>query len=521
MALSKNNPTTQKSWKSLEKIYQQENDLKILDYIKNEPNRVEKFSVSLNNFYVDFSKNRISEKALDHLIDLCNETDLKKNINRYFDGEKINETEKRPVLHTALRSNKNKSTIINEEVQNNLEKIEIISNEINSGKRLGYSGKKIENIVNIGIGGSHLGPEMVTEALSHYNLGIKPYFISNIDADYTDGLLKRINPETTIFIIVSKTFNTIETVKNAKKVKSWFIENFCEEAIPNHFIAISNNIEGPKEFGVYSENILAIPEWVGGRFSLWGSVGLIISICIGYKNFESFLGGAREMDEHFRESPFQKNIPVILALISIWYNNFFKCETEAVLPYNQSLRKLPDYLQQANMESNGKSIDRDGNKIKYETGSIIWGSTGTNAQHAFFQLMHQGTKLIPIDFIAFVEPLNEDYEQHKILNSNFLAQINALLVGSKKSGNDIHKNIEGNKPSNSILINKLTPHNLGSLIAMYESKIFAIGSILNIYSFDQWGVELGKSTARDILEGKEDYLDISTKNIANKLTNRK
>ena len=521
MALSKNNPTTQKSWKSLEKIYQQENDLKILDYIKNEPNRVENFSVSLNNFYVDFSKNRISEKALDHLIDLCNETDLKKNINRYFDGEKINETEKRPVLHTALRSNKNKSTIINEEVQNNLEKIEIISNEINSGKRLGYSGKKIENIVNIGIGGSHLGPEMVTEALSHYNLGIKPYFISNIDADYTDGLLKRINPETTIFIIVSKTFNTIETVKNAKKVKSWFIENFCEEAIPNHFIAISNNIEGPKEFGVYSENILAIPEWVGGRFSLWGSVGLIISICIGYKNFESFLGGAREMDEHFRESPFQKNIPVILALISIWYNNFFKCETEAVLPYNQSLRKLPDYLQQANMESNGKSIDRDGNKIKYETGSIIWGSTGTNAQHAFFQLMHQGTKLIPIDFIAFVEPLNEDYEQHKILNSNFLAQINALLVGSKKSGNDIHKNIEGNKPSNSILINKLTPHNLGSLIAMYESKIFAIGSILNIYSFDQWGVELGKSTARDILEGKEDYLDISTKNIANKLTNRK
>ena len=521
MALSKNNPTIQKSWKSLEKIYEQENDLNFVDYLKNEANRVERFSISLNNIYLDFSKNRISEKALNYLIDLCNETDLKKNINKYFDGEEINETEKRAVLHTALRSNKNKATRINKEVQNNLKKIEIISNEINNGKRLGYSGKKIENIVNIGIGGSHLGPEMVTEALSQYNLGIKPYFISNIDADYTDDLLKRINPESTIFIIVSKTFNTIETLENAKKIKSWFIENICEEAIANHFIAISNNIEGPIDFGIYSKNILSIPEWVGGRFSLWGSVGLIISICIGYKNFEKFLSGAREMDEHFRESPFKKNIPVILALISIWYNNFFKSETEAVLPYNQFLSKLPDYLQQASMESNGKSIDRDGNKINYETGSIIWGSTGTNAQHAFFQLMHQGTKLIPADFIAFVEPLNDDYEQHKILNANFLAQINALLVGSNKTGNDIHKNIEGNKPSNSILINKLTPHNLGSLIAMYESKIFAIGSILNIYSFDQWGVELGKSIAKGILEGKEDYLDTSTKDIAKRLNNRK
>ena len=519
MALSKNNPTIQKSWKSLEKIYEQENDLKIVDYLKNEPNRVERFSISLNNIYLDFSKNRISEKALNYLIDLCNETDLKKNINAYFDGEEINETEKRAVLHTALRSNK--ATKINEEVQNNLKKIEIISNEINNGKRLGYSGKKIENIVNIGIGGSHLGPEMVTEALSQYNLGIKPYFISNIDADYTDDLLKRINPESTIFIIVSKTFNTIETLENAKKIKSWFIENMCEEAIANHFIAISNNIEGPKDFGIYSKNILSIPEWVGGRFSLWGSVGLIISICIGYKNFENFLHGAREMDIHFRESPFQKNIPVILALISIWYNNFFKCETEAIIPYSQYLSKLPSYLQQSCMESNGKSIDREGNKINYETGSIIWGSTGTNAQHAFFQLMHQGTKLIPADFIVFVEPLSEDLKQHKVLNSNFLAQTNALLTGSKKSGKEIHKNIDGNKPSNSILINKLTPHNLGSLIAMYESKIFTIGSILNIYSFDQWGVELGKSIAQDIIEGKEDRLDKSTRKIANKISNKK
>ena len=521
MALSKKNPTVQKSWINLKKIYERNNDLKILDYFKNEPNRVEKFSVSSDNFYVDFSKNRISEEAFNSLIDLCNETDLKKNINAYFDGATINETEKRPVLHTALRAYKNKSTKITKEVQEALNRIEIISNEINNGKRLGYSGKKIKNVVNIGIGGSHLGPEMVTEALNHYNIGIKPYFISNIDPDYTDNLLKDLNPENTIFIIVSKTFNTIETLENANKVRRWFIEKLGEDAIPYHFLAISNNVKSPKEFGINSNNILSIPEWVGGRFSLWGSVGLIIAICLGYKNFENFLHGAREMDIHFRESPFQKNIPVILALISIWYNNFFKCETEAIIPYSQYLSKLPSYLQQSCMESNGKSIDREGNKINYETGSIIWGSTGTNAQHAFFQLMHQGTKLIPADFIVFVEPLSEDFKQHKVLNSNFLAQTNALLAGSKKSGKEIHKNIDGNKPSNSILINKLTPHNLGSLIAMYESKIFTIGSILNIYSFDQWGVELGKSIAQDIIEGKEDRLDKSTRKIANKISNKK
>ena len=517
MALSKKNPKSQKSWQRLEEVYNKENNLHINHYFKSENNRLEKFTASLNDLHIDFSKNRISKKAFDLLIELCNETDLKENIVKYFNGSYINETEKRSVLHTALRSKNSNSTKISDEVKNTLSKIKTISDEINDGVRLGYSGKKIENVVNIGIGGSHLGPEMVTEALSFYSQGIKPYFISNIDPDYTENLLKSLDPDKTIFIIVSKTFKTIETLENAKKVRKWFINNVNEESIKNHFIAVSNNIEDPKEFGIDSKNILSIPEWVGGRFSLWGSVGLIISICIGSKNFDDFLRGAREMDLHFKETPFEKNIPVVLALISIWYNNFFKCETEVILPYNQFLCKLPDYLQQASMESNGKSIDREGKKVDYETGTIIWGSTGTNAQHAFFQLMHQGTKLIPADFIAFKEPLYDDVEQHKILTSNFLAQTNALLVGNIKSDNEIQKNIDGNKPSNTILINRLTPYNLGSLIAMYESKIFAIGSILNIYSFDQWGVELGKSIAKQILENGKSNLDESSSQIYDKL----
>ena len=517
MALSKKNPTSQKSWSSLEKLYNQENNIHINDYFKSENDRLEKFTISFNDLYVDFSKNRISKKAFDLLIELCKETDLKENINKYFNGSSINETENRSVLHTALRSKNNDSTEISEEVKNTLSKMKTISDEINNGARLGHSGKKIENVVNIGIGGSHLGPEMVTEALSFYAQSIKPYFISNIDPDYTENLLKSLDPDTTIFIIVSKTFTTIETLENAKKVKKWFVKNVNEESMKNHFIAVSNNTEDPKEFGIESNNILPIPEWVGGRFSLWGSVGLIISICVGSKNFDNFLNGAREMDLHFKETPFEKNIPVVLALLSIWYNNFFKCETEAILPYNQFLGKLPDYLQQASMESNGKSIDREGNKVDYQTGTIIWGSTGTNAQHAFFQLMHQGTKLIPSDFIAFKKPLSGDTEQHKILTSNFLAQTNALLVGNKKSGNEIQKNIDGNKPSNTILINKLTPHRLGSLIAMYESKIFVIGSILNIYSFDQWGVELGKSIAKQILKDGKSNLDKSSSKVYDNL----
>lgn len=509
MALSKKNPTKLTSWLSLENQFKLECDSHISSFL-DEKNRLENFTISWEDFYFDFSKNRLSSTTLQQLIDLCNQTDLKNNIEEYFNGSKINETEKRSVLHTALRSSEIKDPELKKEVNDTLEKISSISDKINSGKKTGYTGKKITDVVNIGIGGSHLGPEMVTEALSYYCLGINPHFVSNIDPDFTSKLLEKLNPETTLFIIVSKTFTTIETLENAKKIRKWFIENANVEYIKDHFIAISNNTEAPKEFGILPDNVLSIPEWVGGRFSLWGSVGLIISIIIGSKNFKDFLKGAESMDLHFRNSPFERNIPIILAVVSIWYNNFFKCETEAVLPYNQFLGKLPDYLQQASMESNGKSIDRGGNKINYETGSIIWGSTGTNAQHAFFQLMHQGTKIIPSDFIAFKQPLYGDSYQHNILTSNFLAQTNALMMGKVSGGSEIHKDIDGNKPSNSIVINKLSPSSLGALISMYENKIFTIGSILNIYSYDQWGVELGKSIAKDISKGVQDNLDKST-----------
>ena len=506
MALSKINPTKLSSWKKLIQQFDKENNYHINDFFTKENNRLEKFSINWNNFYVDFSKNRLSNNSFKLLKSLCEETNLKNNIEKYFNGSVINETESRAVLHTALRS------LENDEVNSTLNKIIKISDEINSAKRLGYSGKKITDVVNIGIGGSHLGPEMVTKALSYYSKDIVPHFISNIDPDFTSKLIEKLNPETTIFIIVSKTFSTIETLENANKIRAWFVDNASKDSIKDHFISISNNTEAPKKFGVSSENILSIPEWVGGRFSLWGSVGLVISIVIGSENFKDFLRGANEMDIHFKSSPFEKNIPVVLALISIWYNNFFKCETELVLPYSQFLTKLPGYLQQASMESNGKGIDRNGEKVNYETGSIVWGSTGTNAQHAFFQLMHQGTKIIPSDFIAFKRSLYGDSKQHEILNSNFLAQTNALMIGKSASGENIHKNIDGNKPSNSILINKLDPFNLGSLIAMYENKIFTIGSILNVFSYDQWGVELGKSIAKEILIGKGLDLDSSTKN---------
>ena len=511
MALSKINPTRLSSWKKLIKQFDIENNHHISDFFKEGDNRLDEFTINWNNFYVDFSKNRLSKNTFKLLTSLCKETNLKDNIDKYFNGAIINETEGRSVLHTALRSSGN------DEVDKTLDKIINISDELNNAKRLGYTSKKITDVVNIGIGGSHLGPEMVTEALSYYSKGVKPHFISNIDSDFTSKLLKDLNPETTLFIIVSKTFTTIETLENANKIRVWFIDNASENAIKDHFIAISNNTEAPKKFGISPDNTLSIPDWVGGRFSLWGSVGLVISIVIGSENFKDFLKGAHEMDIHFKNSPFEKNIPVVLALLSIWYNNFFKCETEAVLPYSQFLTKLPDYLQQASMESNGKSIDRSGEKVNYQTGSIVWGSTGTNAQHAFFQLMHQGTKIIPSDFIAFKNSLYGDSDQHEILNSNFLAQTNALMMGKSTSGEDIHKNIDGNKPSNSIVINKLDPFNLGSLIAMYENKIFTIGSILNVFSYDQWGVELGKSIAKEILAGKVVDLDDSTKKTMDQL----
>jgi len=507
MALSKINPSKLDVWSKLKRQFQLESNYHLLDFFQ-EKDRLKYFTINEDNFYVDFSKNRLSKKTFNLLISLCDKTDLKANIDKYFKGLIINETENRAVTHTSLRSKEK-----NDSVNSTLEKIKNISNEINNGKRKGFTGKKFTDIVNIGIGGSHLGPEMVTKSLSFYSLGIKPHYISNIDSDFTNHVLGKLDPETTIFIIVSKTFTTIETIKNAEKVKNWFLEKTNVKSIEDHFIAVSNNIKSPEKFGVNRENILSIPESVGGRFSLWGSVGLVIAIVIGYKNFEKFQNGAESMDQHFKNTSFEKNIPVVLALISIWYNNFFKYETEAVLPYSQFLDKLPDYLQQVSMESNGKNIDRNGERVDYETGSIIWGSTGTNAQHAFFQLMHQGTKIIPADFIAFKNTMNEDKLNNEILNSNFLAQTNALMKGSRPTTKDTHKNIEGNKPSTSIVINKLNPSNLGSLISIYEHKIFTVGSILNLYSYDQWGVELGKSIAKEISSGIEDNLDDSTKKL--------
>ena len=518
MPLNKIDPSKLNSWKELGSQFKNENSITIEELME-EPNRLENFSIEWEEFILDFSKNMISKGTLDQLVNLCNESKLKNNIESYFKGDIINETEKRSVLHTALRSQKHESNEISQIVNELRGQIINTADKINSGDRVGYSGKKFTDVVNIGIGGSHLGQEMVVEALSFCSKGITPHFISNIDPDYTSQVLEKLDPETTLFIVVSKSFKTIETIENAKKSKEWFIAESKGQNIRDHFIGISNNTSAAKEFGINGDSVFPIPEWVGGRFSLWGSAGLIIAISIGSENYRELLNGANSMDRHFRESSFENNIPVLLALISIWYNNFFKCETEAIIPYSELLNKLPKYLQQASMESNGKSTDRNSQKVNYETGGIIWGASGTNAQHSFFQLLHQGTKLIPCDFIAFQKPHSKDLEQHKILIANFLAQTNALMSGQKKEG--AHKYIEGNKPSNSLFINSLTPYNLGALIAMYENKIFTVGSILNIFSFDQWGVELGKSIAKGILDGDSDSLDISTKNLLTKYNKEK
>ena len=510
MPLNKLDPSKLNSWKELSAQFDKER-LMTIENLLEEPDRLKNFSVEWEDFLVDLTKNRVSQSTLDVLINLCHESNLKENIQFYFNGDKINETEKRSVLHTALRSQKHESEKIDKVVNDLREKIINIADEIINGDKTGYTGKKFTDVVNIGIGGSHLGQEMAVKALAPFAKNITPHFISNVDPDYTSKVLEKLNPETTLFIIVSKSFNTLETMENAKKIKEWFISKTQEKNIKDHFIAVSNNISAPKEFGLDANSILPMPEWVGGRFSLWGSAGLVIAITIGSEHYRELLNGANNMDNHFRESDFEKNIPVLLALLSIWYNNFFKCETEAIIPYSELLNKLPSYLQQASMESNGKGTDRHNKKVNYETGGIIWGATGTNAQHSFFQLLHQGTKLIPCDFIAFQNPISKDLEQHKILIANFLAQTSALMSGQKAT--EPYKNIEGNKPSNSLFINSLTPHNLGALISMYEHKIFTVGSILNIFSFDQWGVELGKSIATGILGGDTNSLDISTKNL--------
>ena len=512
MALDKINPTKTKSWKKLKSL-KSTVDLKTL--FKNDNDRLKKYSISIDELYVDYSKNLIDDEILNLLINLSKECKLHDAIDKQFNGEKINETEDRAVLHTALRSFDKKSPFF-EVIQKDRKKIKDFSDGIIDGTFLSSTGKKFTDIVNIGIGGSDLGPVMVVEALKYYKTNLNIHFVSNIDGDHVSEILKNLNPETTFFIIVSKTFTTQETITNALTIKRWFCEKVNEEAIKSHFAAVSTNLKAIKNFGINPKFVFPMYDFIGGRFSLWGTVGLSISLAIGYQNFEKLLKGANSMDLHFKNEPFEKNIPVILALISIWYNNFLNAESEAIIPYSEYLKYLPSYLQQAVMESNGKSVDRNGNFIKYQTGNIIWGGSGTNAQHAFFQLIHQGTKLIPCDFIGFKKSLYGNDDHHNKLLSNFIGQTEALLNGiglddvktEMLKSQVSHEKMDmiapfkvfvGNKPTTTILFNNLTPKSLGMLISVYEHKIFTQGIIWNIFSYDQWGVELGKKLAAKLL----------------------
>ena len=519
MSLKNVNPTKTNAWKELTTHFEEVKGKKIKDFFIDK-DRASNFSVQLNDLKLDYSRNRITKETMGFLTNLANEVDLKDAIDKYFSGDIINETEGRAVLHTALRSNSEEAILIDgkdikPKIQTALRKIRAFSNKVISGKWKGYTGKQITDIVNIGIGGSDLGPDMVVEGLQFYKNKLTTHFVSNIDGDHVSEVLKNINPETTLFVIVSKTFTTQETITNAEYIKNWFLHSASIFDVAKHFVAVSTNLEATKNFGIDAKNIFPMWNWVGGRFSLWSTVGLSISLAVGFDNFKELLNGAEEMDIHFKETEFENNIPVILALLSIWYNNFFKAETEAVLPYSQYLSKLPSYLQQAIMESNGKGIDRNGEVIDYQTGTIVWGSTGTNMQHAFMQLIHQGTKLVPCDFIGFEKPLHGLEDHHKKLMANFKAQMDALAYGKTKeevhlelkangSLNQINKLLpykvfEGNRPSNKILFESLTPKSLGSLISLYEHKIFTQGVLWNIYSYDQFGVELGKELAKKIL----------------------
>jgi glucose-6-phosphate isomerase len=531
MALNTTNPTETPAWKKLQAHYNEMQKASMTAMFQADTSRTEKFHLKWNDFLVDYSKNRINQETIDLLLELANETGLKNAISDYFGGAIINQTENRAVLHTALRAAA--SAVINvdginvmPEVYAVKSKVKTFTNEITSGQRTGYTGKPFTDIVNIGIGGSDLGPVMAVEALQFYKNHLKVHFASNVDGDHVNEIIKKLNPETTLFVIVSKTFTTQETLTNSETIKAWFLKSASQEDVAKHFVAVSTNIQKVTEFGINPDNVFPMWDWVGGRFSLWSAVGLSISLAVGFDNFNDLLSGANEMDEHFKTADFDKNIPVTLALLSVWYNNFFGAESEALIPYTQYLQKLAPYLQQGTMESNGKSVGRDGKPVNYETGTIIWGEPGTNAQHAFFQLIHQGTKLIPSDFIGFVKPLYGDEDHHDKLMSNFFAQTEALMNGKSqeqvqaefdKQGLSAEKAsvllpfkvFSGNKPTNTILIQKLTPKSLGSLIAMYEHKIFVQGIIWNIFSFDQWGVELGKQLANSILE------EINTKQVKN------
>lgn len=532
--LPKTNPTQARSWHKLKDHFADIKDIRMKDLFAEDPARFDNFHARFNDILVDYSKNRLTDKTLELLVELARETGVKEAAAGMFRGKILNETENRPVLHIALRNRANSPIEVDgrdvmPRVIEVLQKMEEFTNKIKSGEWRGYTGKKFTDIVNIGIGGSDLGPVMVTEALKPYaDTDIIVHFVSNIDGTHIAETLKKLNPATTLFMIASKTFTTQETMTNAYSARNWFLKAAQDQAhIPKHFVALSTNGAKVQEFGIDLHNMFEFWDWVGGRYSLWSSIGLSIACYIGFDNFIDLLQGAHEMDLHFRDASFEENIPVILALIGIWYNNFFGAQAEVILPYDQYMHRFPAYFQQGNMESNGKSTDRQGKPIEYQTGPIIWGEPGTNGQHAFYQLIHQGTKLIPADFLAPAISHNPLGEHHNILLSNFFAQTEALMNGKSKtevvaelkqagkSNHEIeklapHKIFEGNKPSNSILFKKLTPRILGSLIAMYEHKIFVQGVIWNIFSFDQWGVELGKQLAKKILPEMQDNEPVAT-----------
>jgi glucose-6-phosphate isomerase len=517
--LKNTNPTTTKAWKELNAHFKHLQNKQLTTFFE-DANRASDFTIRWKDFLVDYSKHRINEETRKLLINLANEVDLKGAIDSYFGGEAINATEGRAVMHTALRD-EGDNAFAKAEITQTKQLIKEFTHRIISGDHKGATGKAITDIVNIGIGGSDLGPVMIVEALQYYKNHLNTRFISNVDGDHVMESLKVLDPETTLFVIVSKTFTTQETLSNATTVRKWFVDQLGEEAVSKHFAAVSTNLEAIEKFGIASDNVFPMWNWVGGRFSLWSSVGLSIALAVGYDNFEQLLAGAFEMDTHFKETPFEANIPVITALLSVWYNNFFGAESEAVIPYSQYLHRLPAYLQQAIMESNGKSVDRNGDRVSYQTGTIIWGEPGTNSQHAFFQLIHQGTKLIPTDFIGFKKALHGNQDHQDKLMANFFAQTEALMNGktldevttelentttlSRKQKEQLvpFKVFEGNKPTTTILIDQLTPKSLGALIAMYEHKIFVQGVIWNIYSYDQWGVELGKQLAKKVLSDFE------------------
>ncbi|GGG45409.1 glucose-6-phosphate isomerase [Epilithonimonas arachidiradicis] len=540
--LPKINPIQTAAWKALDQQFAN-NDFELRTLFQYNPNRFQEFSLETENYLFDYSKNLVDAKTLDLLLQLAEETQLKEAIRKMFSGDKINETEGRAVLHTALRDFSDKEILVDGEnikpaIKKVLDHMKTFSESVISGSHKGFTGKEITDVVNVGIGGSDLGPVMVCSALKHFKTRLNVHFVSNVDGNHMAEVVKDLNPETTLFIIASKTFTTQETMTNANSAKEWFLKSGAkDEDVAKHFVALSTNIEAVKKFGIAEENIFEFWDWVGGRYSLWSAIGLSIVLSVGYENFEQLLKGANDTDVHFQTKDFKENIPVLMGVLGVWYRNFYAAGTYAILPYSQYLDRFSAYLQQGDMESNGKSVDRNGEFVTYETGPIIWGEPGTNGQHAFYQLIHQGTELIPADFIAYAKSPNEVGEHQDILLANYFAQTEALAFGktheevyeelkaSGKTEEEIEKLLNykifaGNTPTNSFLFKELTPFSLGQLIALYEHKIFVQGVIWNIFSFDQFGVELGKVLAGKILpeldtEGQVETHDSSTNGLIN------